>query len=473
MSSRGRFPSGLLLRIYLVGIAQLLLILFAFTLARRYVQEAPRKHFFDRSAVYFVSEWSRLRDRPEELQASLDRVEQKLRMKVTLRSLDGKLLASNDSPPNDAVPAETLRKLGDDKHVVSLGEPGEPPVLVVAIPDTGPLEAYATLDLPPPPPPPPADARMIALVLVCTAITSLVLAWSLAIPLQKLAETARAFGEGNLNARTGMRRRDELGRVAVAFDEMAERVTHLLRSQKELLANVSHELRTPLSRIRVALDLANEGDATLARESLADIAEDLGELERLVEDVLTTARLDHLASQAPGATPPLRREFVEAQTLVDKAAMRFRSSRPSHRLEVNVEGPLPSLEADPVLLRRALDNLLDNAGKYSEPDTTVRLKARPTAEGFEVEVADEGIGIDADDMPHLFTPFFRSDRSRARKTGGVGLGLALARRIVVAHGGTLSLESQPGQGTTARVSLPGVLANGAEVPPPPPVRHFS
>jgi signal transduction histidine kinase len=107
-----------------------------------------------------------------------------------------------------------------------------------------------------------------------------------------------------------------------------------------------------------------------------------------------------------------------------------------------------------VLLRRAIDNLLDNAGKYSEPGSTVRLLARATADGLQVEVADEGMGIDASDMPHLFTPFFRSDRSRARKTGGVGLGLALARRIVMAHGGSLTLESQPGVGTTARITLP-------------------
>ncbi|MFY0581097.1 sensor histidine kinase [Cystobacter fuscus] len=285
------------------------------------------------------------------------------------------------------------------------------------------------------------------------AVTSLFFARTLAVPLQRLAAAARSLGEGNLSTRVGLRRRDELGQVSDAFDEMAERITHLLRSQKELLANVSHELRTPLARIRVALDLANEGDAVLARESLADIAEDLGELERLVDDVLTTARLDLTTTQTPGATPPLRLERVETRALVDKAAARFRSARPEHTLDVRMDSTLPELEADPVLLRRALDNLLDNAGKYSEPHSTVRLSARRTDNGLEVEVADQGIGIDAKDMEHLFTPFFRSDRSRARRTGGVGLGLALARRIVVAHGGSLSLESQPGQGTTARVQL--------------------
>jgi signal transduction histidine kinase len=309
-------------------------------------------------------------------------------------------------------------------------------------------------------------AVLIGLVLGCTAVTSVAFARTLAVPLQRLAEVTRSFGRGMLDVRTGLRRRDELGQVAVAFDEMAERITLLLRSQKELIANVSHELRTPLARIRVALDLASEGDAELARESLADITTDLSELERLVEDVLTAARLDLATGQAPGATPPLRRERVESQSLLDKAAARFRTTRPHHTLEVNAEEPLPALDADPVLLRRALDNLLDNAGKYSEPGTTVRLRARPSEGGLALEVADEGIGIDASDLPHLFTPFFRSDRSRARATGGVGLGLALARRIVVAHGGTLTLESQPGTGTVARIQLPAASALASPAAPP-------
>lgn len=458
---RPRFPGRLLLRIYLVGLAQLLLIAFAFNVARRYVMDAPRQHFHQRNATYFASEWARLRDRPQELRAALERASQQLRIQVTMRAADGQLLASSTSPPRPALSAEALQRL-EWERVVNSSEP--PHVIAVAIPERGPLEGYLTMELPPPPGPPPDSALLIAVVLGCTAITSIVFARSLAVPLQKLATAVRAFGAGTLSARTGVRRHDELGQVAEAFDEMAERITQLLRSQRELLANVSHELRTPLSRIRVALDLANEGDAVLARESLADIAEDLGELERLIQDVLTTARLDLASGPTPGATPPLRLERVEARSLVDKAAARFRSARPEHRLEVHVDGTLPGLEADPVLLRRALDNLLDNAGKYSEPHTTVRLLARPLEHGLQVEVRDEGIGIDASDLPHLFTPFFRGDRSRARKTGGVGLGLALARRIIVAHGGSLALESQPGMGTTARVTLPSAPDAGQEEP---------
>ncbi|NOK21552.1 HAMP domain-containing sensor histidine kinase, partial [Corallococcus carmarthensis] len=301
-------------------------------------------------------------------------------------------------------------------------------------------------------------AIIVGLVLACTAITSVAFARTLAGPLEKLASAARAFGAGRLDVRAGLRRKDELGLVSEAFDEMAGRITQLLRSQKELLANVSHELRTPLSRIRVALDLAAEGDAQTARELLPDITEDLSELERLVSDVLTTSRLELVTDGASGGVPPLRLERVDANALVEKAAARFRSARPKHRLEVQVDGTLPALEADPVLLRRVLDNLLDNAGKYSEAGTTVKLHARAEGDSIQVEVRDQGIGIEPEDLARVGTPFFRTDRSRARTTGGVGLGLALVRRILEAHHGRLTLESQPGQGTTARVVLPGVGA---------------
>ncbi|XXF79634.1 HAMP domain-containing sensor histidine kinase [Myxococcaceae bacterium GXIMD 01537] len=450
--ARGRFPRGmspLMLRIWLVALAQLVLVGFAVDLARAYLVEPPWKKSAERNSAYLVAEWNALRERPEALQASLDRARREMEMGVTLRAADGTLLGTNLPTPTGDFSAAEREQLSRER--VAFSESRR--MLMVATPSQGPVAAYATLERPPPRPPTANNVLFTSVALACTALISALFARTLVPPLRRLASVARSFGSGELGVRTGLRRKDELGQVAEAFDEMAERLTYLLRSQKELLANVSHELRTPLSRIRVALDLADEGDAQLARESLADIAEDLSELERLVEDVLTTARLDFAAGAAGGGAPPLRLQRVDAQALLERSAARFRAARPQHRLTVDVQGPLPELEADPVLLRRVLDNLLDNAGKYSEPDTSVWLRAKPVEGGMEVEVADEGIGIDAIDLPHLFTPFFRSDRSRARATGGVGLGLALARRIVDAHGGSLQLDSQPGVGTTVRVRL--------------------
>jgi signal transduction histidine kinase len=235
---------------------------------------------------------------------------------------------------------------------------------------------------------------------------------------------------------------------------MAERIGQLVQAQRELLANVSHELRTPLARIRVALDLAAEGDAQEAAASLREIAGDLGELERLVADVLTSARLELSSDVAAPPQTPLRSERIVARELLDEAATRFRAAHPEHELVVQMATLGAQLDADRMLLRRALDNLLDNAAKHSESRCAVALTASVDDARLWVEIRDQGRGISPEDLKNLFTPFFRADRSRARQTGGLGLGLVLARRIVEAHRGSLVLQSTLHRGTIARVCVP-------------------
>jgi two-component system, OmpR family, sensor kinase len=288
-------------------------------------------------------------------------------------------------------------------------------------------------------------------VLAALALGSIPLAHSIAAPVERLTRAARALGAGDLTVRSHVRARGEVGDLARAFDEMAERIEALVRAEQELLANVSHEIRTPMARIRVALELAAEGDHEKARRHLAGIGADLDELDRLVEDVLAAARLDVAAG---GAGWAVRKERIDPAALVAAVAERFRAGRPDRRLEVTTAPGLPALAGDPALLGRLLANLLDNAAKYSEPPAPVTLAARAAAGAVELEVRDRGIGIEPQDLPRLFTPFFRTDRSRARGTGGVGLGLALARRIAEAHGGAIAVESAPGEGTVVRVVLP-------------------
>jgi signal transduction histidine kinase len=293
--------------------------------------------------------------------------------------------------------------------------------------------------------------------LVILGIGSFLTARWIVRPLDTLSRAAVALGNGDLRARAALTRADELGEVGRAFDQMAERIQKLMLAEKELLANVSHELRTPLARIRVALDIAGEGDAEAGRLSLAEIGVDLAELEALIDDILTATRLEI----AHGASPPsgfaVHAEEIGPEIIGERAAERFAARHPSRKLEWTSEEGLPLVSADPVLLRRVLDNLLDNAHKYSpDPAAPIALRVTRRNGGVAFEVTDRGMGIGEEDLPHVFTPFFRAERSRARGTGGVGLGLTLAKRIVSAHGGEIDVASAPGKGTTVRVSLPAL-----------------
>jgi signal transduction histidine kinase len=290
-------------------------------------------------------------------------------------------------------------------------------------------------------------AAGLLVVVLALAAASWPLARAIARPIEALGGTARRLGAGDLSVRSGLRRNDEIGELAQAFDEMADRIGRVLQGQRELLAAVSHELRTPLARIRVTLGLAAEADPARARAYLAEIETDVGELERLVGDVVVTARLD-----AAGALA-LRRERLEARAIVEKALQRFARGNPGRRVDAAV-ADAPAVEGDAMLLARALDNLLDNAARYSDAGTPLRVALGAAEGGAAIEVQDHGIGIEPEDQQRLFTPFFRADRSRARNSGGVGLGLAISKRVVDAHGGRLSLASRPGEGTTVRLWLP-------------------
>jgi two-component system OmpR family sensor kinase len=300
-----------------------------------------------------------------------------------------------------------------------------------------------------------APLLTLAAALLVFGIGAFLTAKWIARPLDRLTSAARALGRGDLQARAALDRNDELGELGGAFDEMAGRIRELLLAEKELLANVSHELRTPLARIRVALEIAAEGDAEAARAGLVEIALDLSEIEALIDDILTATRMELATGKTETAGFALHRKPTAPASIAERAAQRFRVRYPARTLLLESGPDLPDIEADAGLLRRALDNLLENAHKYS-PDAAqpiaLRLSRREQAVCFEVE--DRGLGVPEEDLPRLFTAFFRGERSRSRGTGGVGLGLTLAKRIVEAHGGTIAVESERGTGTLVRVVLP-------------------
>ena len=319
----------------------------------------------------------------------------------------------------------------------------------------------------PPPPraerglPPPVLNLLVGLVMV--GGWAFVVGRWVVVPLRRLTQAARAFGAGNLATRAHLSRADELGEVGKAFDEMAARLQSSIRAEKELLANVSHELRTPLARIRVALDLASEGDAEAARASLAEIGVDLNELESILDAIFTTARLEIAADTAGSSGLPLRRAPTSPEVVARQAAERFRTAHPARPLVLSVHGELAPVALDMVLFRRVLDNLLENAHKYSpDPGAAIELTVDADEAGSAFTVRDRGMGIAAEDVPHLFTPFFRSERSRTRAEGGVGLGLTLVKRIVDGHGGSVTVTTGP-EGSAFRVVLPRATTS-ADVP---------
>jgi two-component system, OmpR family, sensor kinase len=322
------------------------------------------------------------------------------------------------------------------------------PCDVVAIFSGPRLVTYAVIS----PPPPPGAFRhdagvLLGVVFFLLAVISIPVARSIVLPLEKLGALSRELGAGNLAVRADASRRDEVGDLARAFNDMAERVQKLRHAEKELLANVSHELRTPLARMRVVIELASDSDPAKVKRYLRDISEDLSELETLLEEVIDSARLDLVEGKAvnPYAASGVR---VEIGVLVDEVTERFRE-RYGRTIAFKMPDEPINVIADRVMLRRVIDNLVDNARKYSPEDKPIAIEVSTVGDGARVRVAvvDEGRGISADDLPHVFTSFFRADRSRTRNTGGVGLGLSLARRIVEAHGGQIDLSSELGKGT--------------------------
>jgi len=449
----------LAIRIYLVSAAALLAVLLALYLLAVVIFRPPQHGGpFGEMARYAASKIAERWSSPARLDHELEAIRVHMNVAAAAYRWDGTLIAANTDAPMPPLTAAEQASLAS-APLIERGGTCTRERCQLAFEVRG-LEAplgYVLLEnIDGHRPPPPFGIILAALVIVALGIAAALLGRTIARPLARLEQTAQALGGGDLRARTGLVRRDELGAVARSFDDMAERLEKLILSQTELLANVAHELRTPLARIRMALELAEDGDPAVARESLAEIAQDLSELEGLVNDILAAARMDLARSTATSGTPPLHVAPLDVGQVVNGALERLRHRHPARRVEVELAPDLPSVEGDAVLLRRAVDNLLDNAQKYSPPDSPIRLRARRRGAGIAVSVIDSGVGIPAEDMSRLFTPFFRGDKSRTRATGGVGLGLSLARRIVEAHGGTLSAESTPSVGTTMTVELPAV-----------------
>jgi two-component system sensor histidine kinase CpxA len=252
-----------------------------------------------------------------------------------------------------------------------------------------------------------------------------------------LQKAVERFGGGDFTARVGSNRRDELGQLANTFDRMAGRIETLLAAERRLLLDISHELRSPLARLGVAVELARSGENREA--ALNRIQKESDRLNTLLSQLLQVTR-------AEGDPNSLRRDPVRLdellQQLVDESAME--AAARECRLQLRDPEPV-TVEGDPELLRRAMENVIRNAIRYSPPQTEVEISLLPRNGDVVVTVRDHGPGVPEEALPRLFDAFYRVEKARDSSSGGIGLGLSIARRALELHKGRIrARNAHPG-----------------------------
>ncbi len=300
--------------------------------------------------------------------------------------------------------------------------------------------------------------RVIALPVIVAAIISglvcFLLAEYLTRPIRRLSNAAHQFAAGNLSLRVASTmggRRDEVADLARDFDHMAERLQILIGSQKQLLSDVSHELRSPLARLQVALGLARQRQQHQTNAELDRIEHEAERLNELIGQLLSLTRLEsgtQLAHSEPVDVAVLLAEVAENADFDARAA---------HRQVRTIHSQSATIKANEPLLRSALENVVRNAIRYTDENTSVdiTLQHDPEDPGWLlVQVRDHGPGVPGDMLTELFEPFVRVGDARDRESGGYGLGLAIAERAIRLHGGVISASNAPDGGLNVRIGLP-------------------
>ncbi|HOQ97895.1 MAG TPA: ATP-binding protein [Anaerolineae bacterium] len=300
-----------------------------------------------------------------------------------------------------------------------------------------------------------ADARLAAALAAAAAVgaslaASAFTASRIVGPIRTMMRASQAVAAGDYAQRVAVAGDDELAALAHAFNRMAEALQRAEARRLELVGNVAHELRTPLAGVKATAEGLVDGVLPAAPETYLNVQREAARLERLVCDLEELSRVES-GAMALDVQP------VALPGLVCAAAARLalQYADKGVTLQVDVPDRLPPVRADSGRLLQVLTNLLGNALQYTPEGGAVTLSARLAGSAVSIAVADSGIGIAPEHLPHLFERFYRVDKSRSRAGGGSGIGLTIARHLVEAHGGRIEAASAgPGLGSTFTFTLP-------------------
>jgi two-component system OmpR family sensor kinase len=336
--------------------------------------------------------------------------------------------------------------LGPDDRVIATVESSFPHTVIA--PDLALLSRWLVLTI---------SGAMLAAVLIAPLVAQLAVR-----PLRGLLQTVRRVGTGQLAERAALPRVAEVRELAQSFNGMLDQIEAAFAAQarstaemQRFAADASHELRSPLAVLRSGVEILgmalHHDDWEQIRRTLPLLEQELAGMSRLVDDLLLLARMEQPVDDSAGS--PLRFEWVELLPLVEEVVERARVLAQGQSVQFCwPRSPLPPLWADGEALRRVLNNLLENALRHTPSGRAITVGVESTAQGCRIVLGDQGSGIAASHLPHVFERFYRADSARGR--GGSGLGLAIAQAIIAAHGGTIELSSSEGVGTTVTLHLP-------------------
>ena len=300
------------------------------------------------------------------------------------------------------------------------------------------------------------NAFSLRLIIVSTIAGALFFAFMLLLtlktiqPIRDMTEKIGDMAKGDFSVRAQVKGKSEIAELAASFNIMSEKLEHLDASRNKFVSDASHELKTPLASMKILVDaLLSQPDASreLYEEFLGDISHEIDRLNYVINDLLTLVRMDDSGAES-------RFVPIQLMDLIDRVYHMLQPLASKQGITLEYETEDLRVNGDQTKLQQAFSNLIDNAIKYSPEDTVIKIKLYKKGKNAVVDITDQGIGISEADQAHIFDRFYRVDKARSRGSGGTGLGLSIVDNIIKQHGGTISVKSALGEGSTFTVELP-------------------